>query len=663
MTTAGTILRIDLSNSEIKREPTAPYIKDWIGGALMGAKLYWDEVPPGTRALDPRNLLMFNTGPLTGTFFGNKVILGSKTPERANNPYCFVGMGGQFPSELKFAGYDHVLIKGRAEHPVYLSIDNDRVEIRDARHLWGLDAHETQRRIQKELGSPDVKVACVGPAGENCLVYAMIVHDIQNTASRKVGPVMGSKNLKAIAVRGTKGLKIADPKEFLRLFDLFYDEFREGGRAWAFGQQQNREGISRQIVEGYKFAYGTEVPDGGAPPSPTMDWVRKHRVGSIGCSFCPLQCHQNFSVPGVGNGGTTCVNYFGLYYQRMYEADDYDAWWERTMLANRYGIDTLSIEMIGGWLMELYRRGIITAEDTDGVPMVKGSREAIRTVIEKLARAEGFGKLFTEGIASAGRTIGKGSFVYADQYDNAFPYSWADVAPDLGPVARYRTGEVERVPGFADGYGNIPSFADILGISLKEARNLVDRYASDAAERITGDRDVWRKQEYSPHASAIIIEKEGELLAADILGHCEVTSRFLEHYGCDFGFEHYAEWLSAATGIEYTPDGLRGAAHKLRALVDSYNALCAEAIGEEPAVSIPLEKLTVFPQPGRPTDGKELKKHQTEYCNQMGYDPVTGRPTAERLNELQLGFVADQLAEVFGPLEPEPEPQPAAPAE
>ena len=293
-------------------------------------------------------------------------------------------MGGQFPSEIKFAGYDHILLKGRAEHPVYLSIDNDRVEIRDARHLWGLDVHETQRRIQKELGSPDVKVAAIGPAAENCLVYAMIVHDIQNTASRKVGPVMGSKNLKAIAIRGTKGLKIADPKQFLKLFDQYYDEFREGGKAYAFGKQQNQEGISRQIVEGYQFAYGNEVPDGYAPPSPTMDWVRKHKVGSIGCAFCPLQCHQNFSVPGVGNGGTTCVNYFGLYYQKMYTADDFTAWWERTMLSNRYGIDTLSVEMIGSWLMELYSRGIITAEDTDGVPMVKGSRESRVTPVSDI---------------------------------------------------------------------------------------------------------------------------------------------------------------------------------------------------------------------------------------------------------------------------------------
>jgi aldehyde:ferredoxin oxidoreductase len=656
MTTAGTILRVNLSSNEIQKEPTGPYVKDYIGGALMGAKFFWDEVPPGTRALDPANLLMFNTGPLTGTFFGNKTNVASKTPERANDPYCFVGLGGQFASELKFAGYDHLLVKGRADHPVYVSIDNDRVEIKDARHLWGLGTHETQRRIKKELGDPDVRIACIGPAGENLVVYALILHDIQNTASRKVGAVMGSKNLKAVAVRGTKGLKIADPKEFLRLFDEFYDEFREGGRAYAFGRQQHTEGISRQIAEGYHFAYGTEVPEGGAPPSPMMDFVHKYMVGHTGCSFCPLQCHQNYSVPGVGNGATTCVNYFGLIYQRMYDATDFEAWWERTILANDFGVDSLSVEMIGSWLMELTQRGIIGPEDTDDVLMERGSREAIRTVIQKVATAEGFGGLFTTGIAHAAKVIGKGSFAYADQYDNAFPYSWADLAPDLGPVAKYRTGEVERVPGFGDGYGNIPSYADILGVSLREARDIIDGFASDSAERITGERDIWKTPRYSPKTSAIVVEKEAEVLMGDISGHCEVTSKYLEHYGCPFGFDHYAEWLRAATGIEYTPDELREACHKLRALVDAYNALCAATIQEEPAISVPLEEMTVFPQPGRPTDPEELKQLQRDYCTRMGYDPETGVPTEMRLRELGLDFAVGPLAAAF-PVAPSASPE------
>ena len=644
MSRAGTILRVDLTEGNIEKEPTSRYVKDYLGGAGIGARIFWEEVPPDTRAYDPRNLLMFNTGPLTGTLLGNKATIASKTPERANHPYAFVGLGGQFPSEIKYAGYDHIVIKGKAEKPVYLFINNESVEIRDATHLWGLDTHVTQQRIKEELEDPDVQVACIGPAGENLVVYALILHDIDNTASRKVGAVMGSKNLKAVAVRGTKGVKVADPKAFLALYDEFYNDFSKG-RASAFGKMQIMEGISRQIAEGYQYAYGAEIPE-EVPPSPTKEWVKKNMVGPMGCAFCPLQCHQNYSVPGIGNGATTCVNYFGLIYQKMYDPTDFELWWEKTMLANSYGVDSLSVEMLGAWLMELYQKGIITAADTDGIPMEWGSRKAITSLIEKLARREGFGKLLADGIAPAAQKIGKGSLGLADQYNNAFPYAWVDYAPDLGPVAKYRTGEVERVPGFGDGYGNIPAFAEILGVSPRKAKDIIDEFCCDASERITGDRNLWRTPKYDKRTSLMVIEKENEFLLGDITGHCEVTSTYLEHYGVKFGVEHYAQWLSAATGITYTPEKLRETAHKTRILVDSYNVLCARMIGEEPVVSIPIELLTVFPQPGRPKDLEELKKVQEDYCRTRGYDPETGVQTREELEKLGMKDVADKLESV-----------------
>ncbi len=181
MSWAGTILRVDLTERTMAKESTSRYVEDYIGGAGIGTRIFWEEVPPETRAFDAANILMFNTGPLTGTLLGNKATIAAKTPERANHPYTFVGMGGQIASEIKYAGYDHIAIKGKAEKPVYLFIENDRMEIRDAAHLWGLDTHETQRRIKEELEDPDVQIACIGPAGENLVVYALILHDIDNT--------------------------------------------------------------------------------------------------------------------------------------------------------------------------------------------------------------------------------------------------------------------------------------------------------------------------------------------------------------------------------------------------------------------------------------------------------------------------------------------------
>ncbi len=385
MSYAGAILRVDLTMGTTTVEPTCRYTGDYVGDAGVAAKIFWEEVPPETRPFDPENILMFNTGPLTGTLLGNKATVASKTPVRANSPFAFVGIGGQLPSEIKFAGYDHIVIKGKAERPSYLFIENDRVEIRDATHLWGLDVHETQRRIKQETEDQDVQVACIGPAGEVLVVYAMIVHDIENTASKKgFGAVMGSKNLKGIAVRGTKGLKIADPKVFLTLYDEYYEEISQG-RASTFVKMAKTEGISRQIAEGYNTAYGAQVPD-EMPCSPTKEWVSKYKVGSIDCAFCPVQCHQNYSVPGIGNGGAVCVTYLGLINQAMYDSAQFEVWWRRTMLANRYGVDVLQIEMIGGWLVELHQRGMITADETDGIPFERGSDEAITGLIEKLAK-------------------------------------------------------------------------------------------------------------------------------------------------------------------------------------------------------------------------------------------------------------------------------------
>lgn len=647
MSWAGTILRVDLTEGKIEKEPTSKYVKDYIGGALIGTRIFTEEVPPDTKAYDPKNILMISTGPLTGTLFGNKALIATKAPQGVNQLYTFVGIGGQLPSEIKFAGYDHIIIKGKAKEPVYLFINNDTVEIRDAKHLWGLDTWETQQRLKTELEDPEVQIACIGPAGENLVVYALIMHDINNTASRRVGGVMGSKNLKAIAVRGTKGVKVANPKEFLALYDEFYDDITKG-QAKAFATMLHKEGISRQIAEGYIYAYGAPVPE-EVPPSPMIEFVKKCMVGPIGCAFCPIQCHQNFSVPGIGNGGTNCVNYFGLILQQMYDPTDFEIWWEKTLLSNKLGLDNLAMEMIGNWLMELYKRGLITTDDTDGVPMERRSRKAIASFVEKIAKSEGFGKLFTEGIIPAARKIGQGHLEFADQYDNDFPYGWVEYAPDLGPIAKYRVAAVERVPGFADGYGNLPSYAETLGISPREVAKLIDKWASDASERITGDRNLWRTPKYDKKISVMVIEKEDEILVADITGHCEVKSAYLEHYGMRFNIEHYAKWLSADTGIKYTPDQLREAAHKLRIITDGYNALCTLVIGEEPLLARPMEELASFPVPGRPKDPKELRKVQIDYSLARGYDPETGIPTIKELERLGLKYLAKKLAAVTSP--------------
>jgi len=161
MSRAGTILRVDLTDGRIEKEPTSRYARDYIGGPAIGSRIIYENVPPDIHGNDPRNILTINTGPLTGTILRNKCNIVTKSPKITNSPIVTAGMGGQFPSEIKFAGYDNIAITGKAAGPVYLYISNDTIEIRDARHLWGLDTEETQVKIKEELRDPEVQVACI----------------------------------------------------------------------------------------------------------------------------------------------------------------------------------------------------------------------------------------------------------------------------------------------------------------------------------------------------------------------------------------------------------------------------------------------------------------------------------------------------------------------
>jgi aldehyde:ferredoxin oxidoreductase len=650
MSSAGTILRVNLSDSSIKKTPTAPYIKDYIGGIGIAARIFWEEVPPETRAFSPDNALIFSSGTLTGTLLGNKGEVCSKTPEQANNPFVHVGFGGQFTSEVKFAGYDQIVIQGRAKKLVYLYINNDQVEIRDARHLQGLDVHKTQKMIREELGDPDIQVACIGPAGENLVVCAMVVTDIDNSASKRgMGAVMGSKNLKAVAVRGTRGLKIADPKAFLSLFDELYFDLTQG-RAAIYSRGFHREGMSRLQVEGYAYLGGKHLMPDKLPPSPTIDFLKRYGAGNTGCAFCPLQCHQIISVPEIGNGGAMCVAWFGLVYAEMYNRDDYLNWWQRTMLCERYGVDSLYVEMLGSWLMNLYKNGIITAEDTDGIPMVRGSEKAITALIEKLAKAEGFGKLLTAGIVPAAQKIGKNSLAYANQIGNATPYLAPGLGvglPDyLGPAAKYKPGDFEVAgPLPMDGYGEVLSFAEDLGISPREAADVIDGWCDLISERITGDKSVWRIGKYDVRQNLITADQEDSNCLGDIIGHCHYLSDWYGFAGILFGCEDYSRWLGAATGTECTTAAARTVAHRVRMLIDSYRVLSARMLGEEHVIS---ERKDSFAKNEEnilfyPGSREEQKQRAADFCRLRGYDLETGWPTREALEKLGLPDVADKL--------------------
>jgi aldehyde:ferredoxin oxidoreductase len=581
MSYAGTILWVDLTERKIEKEPTSKYVRDYVGGLGIGTKIFWDNVPPEITGTDPKNMLIFSTGPLTGTLLGNKMLVITKSPLMTNYPMQNAGMGGQLPSEIKFAGYDHIVITGKSDTPVYLYINNDEVEIRDAEHIWGSDVYKTQSMIKDELKDPDVQVAAIGPAGENQVAYSLILHDINHTASKGGhGAVMGSKNLKALAVRGTKGLKIADPEKFMKIWNKYFDYYTKG-RGSTFTKVLNREGISQQcedyIDEGiYGWGYFDSWVNPKRGKEERMgDFFKKYHKGALGCTACFIQCHDNFECEGIG-GGCTCFFYAG--FRMLVRSTDLKLWWKSNQLCQSYGLDLDGTAAIASWMMKLHELGIITAEDTDGVPMEWDDEEVCRIIIEKIAKGEGFGKILKDGIIPAAQQIGGDAIEHAMQLKNVAmgPINGAPIGATAGVYQVEASSEVWVHPPETDFHASIPWYAREMGVSKKESKKILEGWCDEHAERTTGHKDSWREESYDTYADYAVVN-EAAIALCDIAGHCDWLSDRIPGFGGRWDIEDMAGAINAATGMSFTADTLTDAHKRRRLLEMTHIQLCNRA--------------------------------------------------------------------------------------
>jgi len=657
MSIAGKILRVDLNTHRVEFEPTSSYVDDYIGGVGIATRMIWDDVPPEADGLDPRNLFTINAGPLTGTLLGNKANVMVKSPIFTNKTLALAGFGGQFPSEMKFAGYDNLAVSGRADSPVYIFIDNDRVEIRDARHLWGLDTVQTQALLRKELNDPDVQVVCIGPAGENLVAYSMVVHDIQCTASKGgFGAVMGSKNLKAIAVRGTKGLPIADGNAYWSLWNKFYGYYNSG-MVQAFTHVLQDEGQSRHMQIHYTTR--NDVPwgyyDTWKIPQPEKAnqidaFLAKHLAGALGCSFCPIQCAENYRVPGMANGGVNCIAY--LPYRYLLKSHDINLWWKAIQLCNYYGLETINMASITSWLMKLYEENVITAADTDGIPMEWGSEAAVIATIEKVAKQEGFGKLLRDGIVPAANAIGRGSIDFAVQSRNQAPFPGGQpYRATLGTYMIPASQEIWIHPQAADAEAAFPLVAEHFGISMEEAEKKQFEFMDEFAAKYTSSKDSWREDNYDEFGEYAFLQ-ENVITAMDISGHCDFMSDRVPHFGSSWGVADAAEAMRATTGLDISTEQLLEVIQRRRMIELAYYHLCSDQVGDEEILSTKLLK----PRPdgyhkGKGVDLVQLSKIVTAYYAFRKCDPGTGLPTTAELERLGLNDVAVKVAELMAKLD------------
>ena len=426
----GVILDVDLSTRKIQKKPVDPSdLANFIGGRGLGIKFLWDRLKdkPGLDPLSPDNPLMFMPGPLSGfpapsssrTCVVTKSPMTSPVKSKYENAstLSYANMGGFFGPELRFAGYDGLVVTGKADTPVYLYIDDDTVEIRNASKFWGLGTDQFDKDFTKELGDPRFRTCYIGPAGENFVRYACIINTAARAAGRGgVGCVMGSKKLKGIAVRGTGQPNVADHKLFLAALDEaraklndpgVYERWRKAGTTAGL-EAMSARGL--QAVKNYREGTFTDVEKLGVKASMKY-WVR-----SFSCYCCPLACKKS--------GLTMGSPYAGLVHDGPeYETgtmlgtnlmiSDLAGVMKAIYLGDDYGMDIISLGNVIGFLMEAYDKKLIDKAFLDGIDLQWGSVDATLKMIHKIAARDGIGDLASKGVKALTERIGHDSHKFA----------------------------------------------------------------------------------------------------------------------------------------------------------------------------------------------------------------------------------------------------------
>ncbi|MFZ5945931.1 MAG: aldehyde ferredoxin oxidoreductase family protein [Bacillota bacterium] len=409
----GQLLRVDLTNKTAKAEEVPAHLfKDYIGGRGLSAYYLTREVDPKCDPLGTNNKLIFFNGPFSGTMVpgNNKINVAFKSP--LTNTYSYSLCGGHFGPELKFAGYDGLIIEGQAEEPVYLSIDNDKVEIKSAEKVWGKNIADTDYSIKEELGGDEtIHVACIGPAGENLVNIACITSDVFREFGRGgCGAVMGSKNLKAIAVRGSKDVTVADPEGLMELVSRLYPIYKNHPKA----QIRRIEGTNELVddINNAGFMCTKNFSEGTSEVNREFEGpIFRDKVvyNDASCYGCPIACSKNCAIVSTKYGdvklegpefetlgllGTNCglTNWEDVLYV--------------SAVCDALGLDSISVGGCVSLAMECFEKGILTLEDTDGIELKFGNADAEANLLEMIAHKKGIGADLAQGPAYAAEKWG-----------------------------------------------------------------------------------------------------------------------------------------------------------------------------------------------------------------------------------------------------------------
>jgi len=624
---AGTILRIDLSRETITKDPLSETMAEtYLGGRGFVARMLFDELPPGTAPESEANLFIAAVGPLTGHFLpaSGKTHFGTKSP--ASGGYADSNMGGHFGPAMKYAGYDVLVLTGKAAGPSYLVIDDDRVEIRPADRYWGQGSLTAEKMFKDDLGE-DFQILTIGPAGERLVRFACISHDFGRQAGRTgIGMVLGSKNIKAIAVRGTGSLSVFDMKGAFAKGKDAYRKVREkpGFKGWTpegtagLTNWANEVGVfptrnfQTSYAEHYKEINGKAI-------------LERLKITDKGCYLCPTPCgkygHAKTTLGQVHVEGPefeTISLFGGNCVLKTIEEVAY-----ANYVCDELGIDTISAGVVAGWAIECFERGFLT-ESQIGKSIRFSDLDSVVYLLEKMAYRDGIGNLLAEGVKVAAQKIGQGSEDFAIHVKGL---EWTGYecrnAPSM--MLAYLTSDIGAHHGRAWVLGH-----DLAG-AFTSVHDLIVA---------GGDGEKQPKGIVTEKCAEYVIESQHERPIFDALGTCRLQLMELGFEG-----EHYSELYYHITGRKLSWKDLLAVSERIWHLTRAFSVREIEGFGRQ--WDYPPKRLCEDPIQTGPNEGYCIPMEDIEflldsYYKARGWD-ADGIPTRETLERVGLKDVADAL--------------------
>lgn len=628
---AGRLLRVDLDAMSCSVSPIDAY-REFIGGRGMSDAIVFEESDPRTGPLEPDSVVAIGAGPLVGTLAPAASRTNISAKNIATGGIATSSVGGHFGMEMKFAGFDQIVVRGRAPHPVYLAIRNGEAELRDARSLWGRNTWDTEEAIRTELGDERVRVACIGPAGENLCAQACVIVDRGRAAGWGAGAILGAKNLKAIAVRGSLPIRLADPQGFWKYNQSLLQRV----------ERSRASGILRR--NGTHGSYGVGGPDGRTPqgvrnqqdeywPADKGQNLReqvyreKWEIGRTACSSCPTSCTHMYHLPGGRYGPLTVEGIHTNTVRALgsnLDITDAEAVLKGQALINQLGLNIDAVGSAIAWAFELWERGLLTEADTDGLELKWSNADAMLELLQRIATRRGIGDLLADGVLQAARKLGRGSEEFAMH------------AKGQG----LNEQSVRSHKGWALGI-----FTSTRGAGHLNGAALVERLGMDPkkAKEIFGTDAVVRPEAYEGKG-AVTAWFEGFKSIVDSVGLCYYATFWIDLEL--IGLEHIAVLMEKVTGEKSDPDALAHTGRRIQNIEKAFNTLHAGFTRKDdiPPPRFFESAISGGAFAGAKLDAEGYSRMLDDYYTAHGWDCDSGWQTARCLDELALPAVKQRLA-------------------